>query len=335
MGRSRTPIPQSAQCYELAQWLRSLRQRSGLTYRQMAELTEGLRIADPACSAVTLLRGPTVAPSCPSPCRGSVCAGLWRHTARGPTTLGAGGPAIRPHSRRPRGPSAPRAGRKLELVYHPAHLLEAMHQARLAAGQPSLREMEKKARDLGAGPLPRSTVADILAGFRMPSEEVLVAYVRLADSTGAGLRSGAMHGHGHSVPTPHETSPEIDFREHFNNAKIRRPQRDGSVFRQYRFDTSTVSVRPDIMADKPSSVLVPADVRKFEGSAAGNQLRLPDVVAMNQPMGGSETEPVTESTEASPAAGAHGAAGMPAVAGEGPKLRATARVEPASGAVRV
>jgi hypothetical protein len=59
-----------------------------------------------------------------------------------------------------------------------------MHQARLAAGQPSLREMEKKARDLGAGPLPRSTVADILAGFRMPSEELLVAYVQACGQHG-------------------------------------------------------------------------------------------------------------------------------------------------------
>lgn len=82
---------------------------------------------------------------------------------------------------------APRGERKLELVYHPAHLLEAMHQARLAAGQPSLREMEKKARDLGAGPLPRSTVADILAGFRMPSEELLVAYVQACGQRGRRL----------------------------------------------------------------------------------------------------------------------------------------------------
>jgi hypothetical protein len=55
---------------------------------------------------------------------------------------------------------------------------------RLAAGQPSLRELQKRARDLGTGPLPRSTLADVLAGFRMPSEELLIAYVRACGEQG-------------------------------------------------------------------------------------------------------------------------------------------------------
>ncbi|MER5473036.1 helix-turn-helix transcriptional regulator [Streptomyces sp. NPDC002935] len=184
VGRSRTPIPQSAQCYELAQWLRSLRQRSGLTYRQMAELTEGLRIADPACSAVTLSRadrGTFLPRRHVVEAYAQVC-GATRREARLRWEQAARRSAQTPDGREV--PSVPRIGRKLELVYHPAHLLEAMHQARLAAGQPSLREMEKKARDLGAGPLPRSTVADILSGFRMPSEELLVAYVRACGHQG-------------------------------------------------------------------------------------------------------------------------------------------------------
>ncbi|MFB7241727.1 hypothetical protein CW362_00600 [Streptomyces populi] len=184
VGRSRTSIPKSAQCYELAQWLRSLRQRSGLTYRQMAELTEGLRIADPACSAVTLSRadrGTFLPRRHVVEAYAQVC-GATRREARLRWEQAARQSGHTPDGREVA--SAPRAERKLELVYHPAHLLEAMHQARLAAGQPSLREMEKKARDLGAGPLPRSTVADILAGSRMPSEELLVAYVRACGQHG-------------------------------------------------------------------------------------------------------------------------------------------------------
>jgi hypothetical protein len=68
--------------------------------------------------------------------------------------------------------------RSLELVHHPMHLLQMMNQLHLSAGYPSLRELQKRARKRGFGPLPRSTLGDVLAGIRMPSERLLVSYVR-------------------------------------------------------------------------------------------------------------------------------------------------------------
>ncbi|MFF6990342.1 helix-turn-helix domain-containing protein [Streptomyces sp. NPDC010273] len=178
MGHSKTSVPQSAHYYELAQWLRSLRERSGFTYRQMAELIEDARIAGPGCSAATLSRADrgTVLPRRDVVEAYALVCGATRRDARarweraarrGDAADGAGEP-----------PLVSRPGHRPEFVYHPAHLLEAMHRLRLAAGRPSLREMQKRARELGAGSLPRSTLAEVLAGLRMPSEELLIAYVR-------------------------------------------------------------------------------------------------------------------------------------------------------------
>ncbi|MCX5555810.1 helix-turn-helix transcriptional regulator [Streptomyces sp. NBC_00038] len=187
MGRSRTPVPQSARYYELAQWLRSLRRRSGLTYRQMSELSESVRFTGPGCSAVTLSRadrGTFLPRQHVVEAYAQVCGATrrearlrWERAAQQAGAAGGGRET----------PPMARPGRRLELVYQPAHLLEAMHRVRLAAGQPSLREMQKRARDLGTGPLPRSTVADVLAGVRMPSEELLVAYVRACGQHGHHL----------------------------------------------------------------------------------------------------------------------------------------------------
>ncbi|MEU5254605.1 helix-turn-helix domain-containing protein [Streptomyces longwoodensis] len=186
MGRSETPVPQSAEFYELAEWLRSQRRRSGLTYRRMAQLIEQNRIAEPGCSPVTLLRADRgtllprrqVVEAYAQVCGASLreARQQWGRAARraDPDRGGHGQvSALAP------------SGRRLEFVYHPAHLLEAMHRVRLAAGQPSLRELQKRARELGTTPLPRSTVADVLAGLRMPSEDLLVAYVRACGEQGS------------------------------------------------------------------------------------------------------------------------------------------------------
>jgi hypothetical protein len=57
-------------------------------------------------------------------------------------------------------------------------MLQVIHQLYLAAGHPSLRELQKRAQAHGFGSLPRSTLADVLAGTRLPSEGLLVSYVR-------------------------------------------------------------------------------------------------------------------------------------------------------------
>ncbi|MFJ8142980.1 helix-turn-helix domain-containing protein [Streptomyces sp. NPDC096013] len=184
MARSKTPVPHAALYYELALWLRSLRERSGLTYRRMAQLIEDARIAGQGCSAVTLSRADrgTVLPRRDVVEAYALVCGAsrrdarvrWERAAQRADAVGGGGEP----------PVVSRPGHRPELVYHPAHLLEAMHRLRVDAGRPSLREMQRRARELDAGPLPRSTLADVLGGLRMPSEELLVAYVRACGQHG-------------------------------------------------------------------------------------------------------------------------------------------------------
>ncbi|MFC4508007.1 MULTISPECIES: helix-turn-helix domain-containing protein [Streptomyces] len=178
MRHSQIPVPQSAPHYELAQWLRSLRRRSGLTYRQMSQLIEEERGVPPGCSAVTLLRadrGNRLPRRQVVEAYAQVCGATrsearlhWERAAQQVDPPPGGGQTL----------PASHLGRRLAFVYQPAHLLQAMHRVRLDAGQPSLRELQKRARELGAGPLPRSSVADVLAGLRMPSEDLLITYVR-------------------------------------------------------------------------------------------------------------------------------------------------------------
>ncbi|MET9398623.1 helix-turn-helix transcriptional regulator [Kitasatospora sp. NPDC002965] len=177
MARRKNAMPSAAPHYELAQWLRALRAESGLTYRQMAG-----RITRSGCSSATLSRADSgsalprlgVVEAYAAACGASVreARQRWERAA-----TGAGTAAARADRRPDRAPPGGRA-RRVELVYEPAHLLEAMHRLRLAAGQPSLRELQERARTGGFGVLPRSTLADVLAGLRMPSEPLLVTYVR-------------------------------------------------------------------------------------------------------------------------------------------------------------
>ncbi|WP_105970784.1 helix-turn-helix domain-containing protein [Streptomyces geranii] len=174
MGRRKADLTESAPYFELARWLRSLRERAGLTYREMAD-----RAGRPGCSAVTLSRADSgsVLPKCAVVEVYAVVCGAAEHEARSrwEKTATSAGP-------RDRGEasvlSVPRRGRgrRLELVYEPAHLLEAMHRLRHDAGHPSLRELQDRATDSGFGPLPRSTLADVLSGLRLPSEALLISY---------------------------------------------------------------------------------------------------------------------------------------------------------------
>ncbi|MFI9586667.1 helix-turn-helix domain-containing protein [Streptomyces sp. NPDC052236] len=195
MGRHKGVLEESAPYRELAQWLRSLRRLAGLTYRQMAE-----RTGRPGCSAVTLSRADSglilprrqVVEAYAAACGASARQAwvMWERAVRAardreeredrqdrecreyrePTIRSAAAAAPPPHTRR--------RGRALELVYEPAHLLEAMHRLRMDAGNPSLRTLQERARAGDSGPLPRSTLADVLAGLRMPSEALLMSYVR-------------------------------------------------------------------------------------------------------------------------------------------------------------
>ncbi|GAQ53060.1 helix-turn-helix domain-containing protein [Streptomyces acidiscabies] len=172
MGRRKVPLTDSAPYYELASWLRSLRRGAGLTYREMA-----CRVERPGCSAVTLSRadsGRVLPRRCVVEAYATAC-GASEQQARAMWEWSLTAAGERAHPVTGAGP-APRRGRRLDLVYEPAHLLEVMHRLRQDAGRPSLRQLEDRARIHGYGPLPRSTLADVLSGLRLPSEALLVSY---------------------------------------------------------------------------------------------------------------------------------------------------------------
>ncbi len=179
MGRRKGALDESAPYYELAQWLRSVRKSAGLTYRKMAE-----KITETGYSPVTLSRSDggwflprrevvlAYAGACGAS-RREAHRMWWRAAADGDV------PGTRSKTRdraEPRYPGGP--VRRIELIYEPAHLLEAMNQLRMSAGLPSLRVLQGVARAGGFGPLPRSTLAEVLAGVRLPSEALLISYVR-------------------------------------------------------------------------------------------------------------------------------------------------------------
>jgi len=179
VGRRKMALDESAPYYELALWLRSVRDNAGLTYRQMADKIGGARYSpvtfSRADSGWFLPRREVVE------AYAGVCGASRREAQRMWLRAATVGdvPSTRSRTRdraEPRYPGGP--VRRIELIYEPAHLLEAMNQLRVSAGLPSLRVLQRLARAGGYGPLPRSTLGEVLAGVRMPSEALLVSYVR-------------------------------------------------------------------------------------------------------------------------------------------------------------
>jgi hypothetical protein len=155
------------------------------------------RIGEPGCSAVTLSRADSgfslprrsVVEAYAEACGASRREARIRWTRAVRRGTGARAAGMRAGQRER--PQSAGAARRLEMVYEPAHLLEAMHRLRLTAGRPSLRELQDRARALDVGPLPRSSVADVLAGVRAPSADLLLAYARVCGVSDRDI--GAWH----------------------------------------------------------------------------------------------------------------------------------------------
>jgi transcriptional regulator with XRE-family HTH domain len=163
----------------LAQWLRTLRERSGLTYSQMAHKTAELHLP---VSIATLSRadeGRTV-PTWPvTEAYTRACGGSVRTVER----LWLRADANRPGRRVGAAPAVPASGQALRYITECSELLVAMRRLRLRAGSPSLRELERRAMRGPVSHLPRSTLHGVLAGERDCTERVLVEFVR---ACGAG-----------------------------------------------------------------------------------------------------------------------------------------------------
>ncbi|AUY53662.1 helix-turn-helix transcriptional regulator [Streptomyces sp. CB01881] len=177
MGRLNSALAeQNKEIGVLAQWLRKLRERSGLTYSQMAQKTTELALP---VSIATLSRadeGRTV-PTWPvTEAYTRACGGSVRTVER----LWLRADANR-SGRKKRGVgtvTVPTSGQALRYITQRSELHFAMKRLWLHAGSPSLRELEARAVHNGVSRLPRSTMHGVLAGERDCTERILIEFVR-------------------------------------------------------------------------------------------------------------------------------------------------------------
>ncbi|MFF4013330.1 hypothetical protein [Streptomyces sp. NPDC001717] len=170
----------------LAQWLLSLRQASGLSVSQVASRTErmGMSISRSTLYRAELVRMVGKQPSIPAwpvveaytkACGGNITEArrLWTKAASVP----APGKTT---------PAAPRRPVKaLQYISEPVDLLHAMQNLRLRAGNPSLRELENRAKPRFSTVtlLPRTTLGAVLNGTRPCRRELLAHFVRACGVT--------------------------------------------------------------------------------------------------------------------------------------------------------
>ncbi|MFF8717123.1 hypothetical protein ACF07T_37700 [Streptomyces sp. NPDC015184] len=164
---------------ELAEWLRSLRP-SWFTYSQMAHQSKQLGHPASAAALCRADKGRSLPPwktveAYVRSCEGSVSEArkLWGRAARAATQVRS----VRV--------SLPRTAPALPYVTEPAELLLAMRNLRIAAGQPSLRELVNRAAVPGGGGsyLPRTTIGDVLSGKRACTDVVLLHFVKACGVT--------------------------------------------------------------------------------------------------------------------------------------------------------
>ncbi|MEE1783132.1 helix-turn-helix domain-containing protein [Streptomyces sp. SP17BM10] len=182
MGRLNSALAEQVkETGALAQWLRTLRKRSGLTYSQMAQKTIELSLP---VSIATLSRadeGRSVPTWRVTEAYTRACGGSVRTAER----LWLRADANRP-GRRKRGrgaASVTTAGRALRYVTDRAELYVEMKRLWLRSGSPSLRELEARAVRDGVSRLPKSTLHGVLAGERDCTERILVEFVRACGAT--------------------------------------------------------------------------------------------------------------------------------------------------------
>lgn len=175
MGRPEAQVPPGP-ASGLAQHLRDARGRCGLTYCAMADASGKYSAATfaRAASGKSIPRRPVVEEFM-QVCRADPSAAvvLWKTARKRKAAVAT-----------PR----PRRNAAVGQVVMTGDLAAAMRAARLAAGQPSLRELDERARLLGYAPLATSTVSDILAGKRTPTWPLLRAFLLACDVPGALLQ---------------------------------------------------------------------------------------------------------------------------------------------------
>ncbi|MEU1287909.1 helix-turn-helix transcriptional regulator [Kitasatospora sp. NPDC005856] len=171
MGRRENPIEATEPALgRLAVWLRQQREQAGLTYRQLAARTNyhptTLQRAAGGRSVPSWKVVEAVVRECGGDLKTArrkwIQANYWAHVPR------------------PSGSRRLRAPRRVdpEQVDSFADLRRAMHEMRRKADWPSLRELDRRARDRG-GRLPSSTLALVLKGEAPLRKPVFLAYMEV------------------------------------------------------------------------------------------------------------------------------------------------------------
>ncbi|MBB4928838.1 helix-turn-helix domain-containing protein [Kitasatospora kifunensis] len=145
----------------LAERLRSLRERAGLSYRQLAETTAHNASTFSRAASGTTVPTEAVLTIYANRCQATKAERrelrtLWRLARR---------------AQEPTDRAVP-----LDLIRHPIELCDAMAALRARIGRPSLRMLEARAG--GLGKLPHSTLSLVLRGRAMPSRYLLEHFVR-------------------------------------------------------------------------------------------------------------------------------------------------------------
>ncbi|MFI9162824.1 helix-turn-helix domain-containing protein [Kitasatospora aureofaciens] len=169
MGRAKHALAEQKEIRALAEWLTALRERSGLSYSQVAVRNfyrYSISTFYRADKGITVPAWPVVE-AYTKACGGSVreAKQLWRKASSSSCREAGGRPPVG-------------GGRALRYITEVSQLRDAMVELRLRVGKPTLRELEARALRNGVSYLPKSTLQAVLAGKRDCSQQVLVEFVR-------------------------------------------------------------------------------------------------------------------------------------------------------------
>ncbi|MFB6643782.1 hypothetical protein ACFCYF_41875 [Streptomyces chartreusis] len=187
MGRDINALATPKSLTELAQWLRSLRQRSGLSYRQMERLSRLRTNREvPYLRFYRADRGNRLPAWQAVQDYVRICGGDIRRAERLWKNAEAATASADGRSRRHR-PALPP-----QFISEPLELLDAMRALRFDHGNKTLRELELAASDDGVSHLPRSSLSAVLGGKRMPSKPLLLTYIRVCGGVQPDTRAAEM-----------------------------------------------------------------------------------------------------------------------------------------------
>ncbi|MEU8030702.1 hypothetical protein AB0C13_18960 [Streptomyces sp. NPDC049099] len=181
MGCDTSALATPGPVVELAQWLQSLRRLSGLSYRQMAQLSSDQTNQQvPHLRFFQADRGNRLPAWRVVQDYVRVCNGDLRHAER--LWKKAEAATVSPDAR----PRRQRSALPPQYICEPLELLDAMRALRFAHGNKTLRELEVAAVDGGVSYLPRSSLGAVLSGKRMPSKTLLLNFVKVCGGVEPG-----------------------------------------------------------------------------------------------------------------------------------------------------